>query len=172
MQPSDKAAFIRTLMGLSAIKPGKELTAEALDLYWNAMQAWSIDDFKAAANQLARTSEFMPNPYHFEQLRKAGRATAGEAWAHVLRYVRSGSYRGYDGPGRVEPPSDDVQRAVDAMGGYKAIADGEESELHFREKAFASHLAEMRESTSTRQSIPQLGHSAALITDLSRKVSA
>src|SRR5690349_13020064 len=75
MQPADRKKFIEVLTGLAAMKPGGKLTPESIELFWNAMQDWALEDFVAAANHLARSHEFMPNPYHFEQLRRAGELT-------------------------------------------------------------------------------------------------
>src|SRR5687768_10393899 len=83
MQPSDKPKFVTTLVGLAAIK-GRELTDEAIDLWWLSMATWSIEDFTAAAAHLIGSCQFMPTPYDFQQLRKAGELTPGEAWEHVL----------------------------------------------------------------------------------------
>jgi hypothetical protein len=85
MQPTDRAAFVRILNGLVAIKPGaKALTPEALTIWWNSMQDWSIADFEQAAAHLVRHSKFMPSPYEFEELRRAGELTASEAWTLAL----------------------------------------------------------------------------------------
>ena len=156
MQESEKPEFIRILMGLSTIKPGKEMTADSFQVYWDAMCDWSLADFKVAANHLARTCEFMPNPFHFENLRKAGRQTAGEAWEHVLRYVRTGSYSGYNGPGRIEAPTADAERAVNAIGGYRIIAQSEEAEHGHMLHRFTQSYQEIREAGEVRQSVPQV----------------
>src|SRR5688572_11767252 len=99
-----------------------------MELFWNAMQAWSIEDFSAAANELIRKCEFMPTPKDFEDLRKAGRKTPGEAWAEVLAYVRGGAYHQWD-CGRptfnVDHPrmTDElILAAVRAIGGFDVIA--------------------------------------------------
>jgi hypothetical protein len=87
MQPADKRKFLEIVNGMAAIKPGKPLTPAALDLFWNSMRRWSLDEFEQAANHLMTSVEFMPNPFHFEQLRKAGQKTAGEAWVGVLNGI-------------------------------------------------------------------------------------
>lgn len=158
MTPADKPAFIKQLMGLAAIKPGKALTPEAYEIWWMAMAAWSLEDFKAAAAQLAGSIEFMPSPFHFEQLRKAGRSTAGEAWASVLQYVRN------DwsplGPilngGTSEPQSELVKRVVAAIGGYRAIAQSNTENTHFLERRFCEHYEDMQDALEIREALPQL----------------
>lgn len=162
MQPNDKPKFLAVLNGLAAIKPGAKLTTEALTLFWNAMSAWSIEDFTAAANQLARTSEFMPNPYHFEQLRKAGRMTAGEAWVKALAYARHNGLSRWDcgAPTEDDPskrPSDPlIQAAVDAVGGYLAIGMTKTEDTHWLEKRFCEHYDAIQDREDIREAVPQL----------------
>lgn len=162
MQPNDKPKFLAVLNGLAAIKPGAKLTAEALTLYWNALAAWSIEDFSAAAAQLARTSEFMPNPYHFEMLRKAGRLTAGEAWAQVLDYVRNSGYNqwecGLPTLNAEYPQITDqlVNAAVRAIGGYRAVAMSNTEQTQFLERRFAEHFESIRDAEDVREALPLL----------------
>ena len=158
MQDNEKPQFVAILNGLAAIKPGAKLTPEAYAIWWDSMQGWPLEEFKAAANHLARTEEFFPNPFHFEKLRKAGRATAGEAWDHVLRYVRTGSYSGYNGPGRVEKPSADAERAVNAIGGYRIIAQSEESEHGHMLHRFTQNYDDIREASDVREAVPQIAN--------------
>jgi hypothetical protein len=147
MLPSDKPKFLAVLNGLAAIKPGAKLTPEGLDLYWGALRDWTIEDFTAAANQLARTSEFMPNPYHFEQLRKAGRMTAGEAWAQVRAAARSG-----------DPCPDDptIYAAVRALGGMRAIGMTNSDQMQFLERRFAEHYDAIGDREEVRHALPNL----------------
>ena len=48
MRPNDRQKFAAIVTGFAELK-GKALSAAALDLYWAAMQQWSIEDFTAAA---------------------------------------------------------------------------------------------------------------------------
>jgi hypothetical protein len=162
MLPTDKPKFLAVLNGLAAIKPGAKLTAEALTLYWNALSAWTIEDFTAAASQLARTCEFMPNPYHFEQLRKASRMTAGEAWTKALEYARcNGFSRWNSGPPSEDDPSQRpadplIDAAVRAVGGYQAIAMTKTSDTHWIEKRFCEHYDAILEREDVRAAVPQI----------------
>ena len=70
MQPSDRKAFLEVVVGFAELK-GKQLSAPALELYWNAMQGWTIEDFRKAAAHLLQTCEFMPTPKDFNDLKKA-----------------------------------------------------------------------------------------------------
>lgn len=162
MQPNDKPKFLSVLNGLAAIKPGAKLTNESLSLYWSAMSGWSIEDFTAAANELARTQEFFPNPYHFEQLRKAGRKTSGEAWAEVLAYARGGGYRQWEcgmptlntNYPRIEDQL--ILAAVRAIGGFQAVAQSKIDSTHFLERRFAEHYENISDAEAVREAVPQL----------------
>lgn len=159
MKPADRTKFVEVVLGFAELK-GKQLTAAALELYWRAMQHWDISDFLAASEQLLRTSEYMPTPKEFEDLRKAGRPTAGEAWSRVLNHVRSGRYSGVqsDTPVRLDELT---ERAVRALGGYHVIAMSHTEKTHFLEKRFCEHYEEMREAAAVREAVPQIAHSGS-----------
>lgn len=147
---ADRTEMARVLVGLSSIKPGAKITPEGLDVWWMAMQGWELDEFKQAAAHLARTAEFMPSPFHFEQLRKAGRPTAGEAFAVAVSHAASGNWR-QGGSGRP-----DVDRAVQAIGGYVQIAMSDEDKLHFLERRFADHFEAMTDAEDVREAVPRI----------------
>ena len=149
MQLSDKPDFLATLIGLAAIKPGGKLPKEAYEIWWQSMQGWSLEEFKQACTHLARSVEFMPSPFHFEQLRKAGRPTAGESWAVALACARRGGRTsGYDL----------IDRAVQAVGGYSAIGMSEVDKTHFLEKRFCEHFETLQDAQDTRESVPQVAY--------------
>jgi len=152
MQAADRVEFARILTGLAAIKPGNKLTPEALDVWWLSMQAWSIAEFREAAAHLARSVEFMPSPFHFEGLRKAGRPTAGEAWTEALDRVRHGNY-----------PADDehLNRVVRAIGGWQALGMTNSDSLHFVERRFADHFEAMQDAGDVRDAVPRIAFNGA-----------
>lgn len=157
MNAADRKPFLEVVMGFAELK-GKQLSAPALELYWRSMQRWSLDDFRAAAEQLVRTCEFMPIPKDFEDLRKAGRPNAGEAWAAVLEFVR-GSYSP-NFPVRLPargPLADPVvQRAVNAVGGFRAVAMSDVDATQFLEKRFCEHFAAAEDCDDVREALPQI----------------
>lgn len=163
MTPTDKPGFVAVLVGLAAVKPGKGLTPEALEIWWNAMQRWELADFREAASHLARSVEFMPSPYDFEQLRRAGRRTSQEAWSEVLEFVRKGFHRFKDDWGlsitdrtQGRKLDDRIERAVHCLGGYKAIAMCDEDKLHFLGRQFNEAYDAMQDADEVRASVPQL----------------
>jgi hypothetical protein len=155
MKPTDRKAFLEVVVGFAELK-GKQLSAPALELYWRAMQGWELAAFRAAAEQLIRTCEFMPTPKDFEDLRKAGELTAGEAWAMVLDHVRSGFYR--DVP-EIFADQPRIEAAVRAIGGFNAIAMSRTDQTPFLERRFAEHYEAISEREDIREAVPQIAGS-------------
>ena len=145
MIAEDRQQFVEVVLGFAELK-GKALSKPAVDLYWAAMQHWSIDEFKAAAQVLLQRCTFFPTPKEFEDLRRAGRPTAGEAWAKAVAAARRG--------GGTDDPL--IERAVAAMGGWLVLRMSDEDKLHFLERRFAEHYAEIQDATDVRDAVPQL----------------
>ena len=142
MQPQDRRPFLEVVIGFAELK-GKQLSAPALELYWNSMQDWTIEEFRAAANVLVRTCQFMPTPKDFADHRKAGQPTKGEAWSAVLDHLKGG-YRS----GGLSPQ---IDRAVRAIGGYRTLAMMPADQLPWQERRFAEHFEDMAEADAMRQ---------------------
>jgi hypothetical protein len=158
VQVEDRVEFLKVMNGMAGMKK-LQLTTDILDLWWTCMKSWEIGDFKAAAAHLLTKCEFMPQPKDFEDLRKAGRPSAGEAWAKVLDHVRKGWYRYTDGGvGRYErelaPNEALINSAVEAIGGYRAIAIHQESTLHFLERRFCEHYESIQDREEVRTALP------------------
>lgn len=146
MRNTDRQRFLEIIIGFAEIK-GRTLSRPGLELFWNAMQDWSIEDFQTAANRLVSTCEFMPGPKEFEDLRKAGRPTVGEEWATILEAARSGSIPNVSVP---------ALRAVAAIGGLGAIAMSKTDATPFLERRFAEHFAQLQDAVEIREALPQL----------------
>lgn len=143
MHPSDKPKFVTTLVGLAAIK-NRELTDEAIDLWWLSMARWTIEDFTAAAAHLITACQFMPTPYDFAQLRKAGELTAGEAWERVLSGAKLDS-------------NSRAARAARIVGGQVAIRHADiERDLPFVQKRFLEAYGDLSDVDGARQALPQI----------------
>jgi hypothetical protein len=144
--------FSKVVRGFAELK-GKELSPPALKLYFRALQHWSLDEFKRAAEHLLRTSEFMPTPKQFEDLRRAGELTAAEAWTIVLS-------------GAPLPPGSRMQRAAEACGGQFAIRHEDvERSLPFTQKRFIESYEDLTVVDPVREQLPQIaehGKRAAL----------
>jgi len=149
MKPSDKAEFAKVVLAFAELK-GKQLSLPAVEMYWHAMQDWELEDFKAAAAHLLKTAEFMPVPKDFEDLRRAGRLTAGEAWDHAVSWAASSQYR--RGPMGTEI----IDQCVRMIGGYAAIAMCDEEKLHFLERRFVEHYETLEDSMAVREALPSI----------------
>lgn len=160
MTPADRKPFLETIVGFAELK-GKQLSAPALELYWRSLQHWTLTDFRAAAEQLLRTCEFMPLPKDFEDLRKAGRPTAGEAWAAVLDYARRDYSPNFPArlPTRGVLGDPIIQRAINAVGGVRAIAMTNSDAMHFVERRFCEHFESAQDSDDIREALPQIAFS-------------
>lgn len=150
MTPEDRKSFLEVVLGFAELK-GKELSGPSLELYWRAMRDWTLGDFRAAAEHLLRTCEFMPVPADFERLRKSGAATPGEAWVAVLDHC-AGAYRYGEGIDNGGP----IDQAVAVLGGYRAVALHNRNFLHVLERRFAEHYTSGVEVAAVRAAIPQI----------------
>lgn len=154
MKPENRKKFLEVIVGFAELK-GKQLSAPALELYWRSLQHWSLEDFLCAAEHLIRTCEYMPLPKDFEDLRKAGRPTSGEAWTKAVAACGScHSPLGYTNGGTCGDPF--VDRVVRAIGGYKAIAMCDSEKLHFLERRFAEHFETMQDAEDIREEVPRI----------------
>ncbi|MDR5727938.1 MAG: DUF6475 domain-containing protein [Terriglobia bacterium] len=151
MRPEDKTEFAQTVTAMASHKR-QTLTAMDHRFWWEGMQDWTLADFQAAAFQLVKTKEFMPSMKDFEDLRKAGRMTAGEAFAKAIHWARTGTY----GNPAKTPEAIFIDRVVHAMGGWSRITGHDPEQLQWLEKSFAEHYADIQDATDTREALPQI----------------
>lgn len=151
MRPTDGDKFRNIISGMSRMY-GSAPDKMVLDAYWIALSDWSFEDFQSAAQRLMKTSKFMPRPADWEDLRKAGRMTAGEAFAKALEWARTGVYR----HPALTPEAILIDRVVQAMGGWIALCGSDPEKIHFTEKRFAEHYETIEDATDTREALPQI----------------
>jgi hypothetical protein len=152
MEAIDGNKFRNVLRGMGRMY-GAEPDGLVLDAYWIALRSWSYEDFEAAcAHLMEHHKGFMPKPGHFSELRKAGRLTAGEAFAKAIGWARDGSY---NAPAKT-PDAIFIDRVVAAMGGWSRITGADSEKLHFLERDFAEHFTDIRDATDTREALPQI----------------
>jgi hypothetical protein len=158
MTDAEKPDFVSALATLAALKPGAALTKEQFTAWWMLMRSsWTLAEFQEACRKLAEDSEFMPNPYHFAQLRKkAADTTPAEAWEKVCQLVRAGS----DTDRNSVAPR--ILRVVRAMGGWRHLEMGETATRHFREKRFCELWEELGEADEARLALPSVAARAGL----------
>ncbi len=156
MQPDDRKAFLEIVIGFAELR-GKQLSAAGLELFWNAMQHWSIQDFRAAANHLVRTCQFMPTPKDFEDLRRAQRPAPEEAW-EIARQSLQWTPTGY-----IERPGIDptIARALRSIGGANTVAMCDADKLHFLERRFCQVYESLSDSNEVHAALPQIAGSPA-----------
>ena len=148
MTPEDRKPFLEVIVGFAELK-GKQLSAPAMELYWRTMQNWSLDDFRAAAEQLLRTCVFMPTPKDFEDLLRDGEPTAGEAWA-----------AGYLGQGLATPRA---RRAAEiASSGRRLAMLDIEREVPHVQRRFLQIYDELTDVEETRAALPHLTDESTL----------
>ena len=154
MQQADFKRFKIVMNGMAKVYE-REIDAAVLDAYWLALGRWSLEEFESAAAQLLRTSKFMPRPADFHELARAGRPTAGEAWAHVLQLARHGGMPVF---GQESPPSLSplARRALDAIGGLNAVAMSDVDKTPFLERRFCEHYESISDAEEVREALPEL----------------
>lgn len=146
MIPADRKAFVEIVVGFAELK-GKQLSAPALELYWRAMQDWPLAEFRDAAAQLVKRCEFMPTPKDFEDLRRAGAKTTGEAWLLARQAWRSGA---------VTCGDERIDRVVAMLGGYALLGQTRTDQLQFIERRFAEHYESLTDAEEVRATLPAL----------------
>ena len=109
-----------------------------------------IEDTKRAA-QLVKRCEFMPTPKDFEDLRRAGAKTTGEAWLLARQAWRSGA---------VTCGDERIDRVVAMLGGYALLGQTRTDQLQFIERRFAEHYESLAEAEEVREALPALMASA------------
>lgn len=146
MQAADFARFKAIITGMAELYQ-RELSGPLLDAYWISLTDWDLAEFEVAAGQLMKTSEFMPRPVAFNQLRKAGRPTAGESWAEVLNCARRG----------LPLPCDEtLRRAVAAIGGIRTVMMSDVEKTPFLERRFVEHFESIADAQEIREAVPEI----------------
>jgi hypothetical protein len=140
MTPEDRKPFLEIVIGFAELK-GKQLSAPALELYWNAMQHWTIEEFSQGAQALLLSCAFMPTPKDFEDLRRAAEPTAAEAWEQL-------------GTGDATPRA--IRAAEIASNGRYIGHLDIERELPHVMRRFMDIYRELTDVEQTRQAAPQI----------------
>lgn len=151
MENTDRIEFAKVVNAMALMKK-ISMTPEVIELWWDCFADWSIDDFKIAARRLLKTKTFMPQPNEFEELRNAGRQTAGEAFAGIrqlLVYSPNGYTLNAHTPSR-------IASSIAAMGGPNAYAMSANDKLPFLERRFCEHYDQIGHAEDTRDAVPQL----------------
>lgn len=156
MQKADQPEFLKVLNGMATMKRSP-LTPEAIDLWWECMRGWTLGDFKLVAAELLASNKWMPEVYDFNEFKRKGDMTAGEAFTLVLEHVRTSRYEKHPSIGDSR-----IDNVVRMMGGWKAIAFSNPEHVHFLEKRFAEHFASQRDVSAARVALCNLTDAPAL----------
>lgn len=158
MTPNDFQRFKAVMAGMGRVF-GADVDSVLLDAYWLALRDWTLTDFEGAAVHLMANSQFMPKPADFNELRKAGRETAGEAFQRARQIVRSLFPREYSSHQSGDPRLD---AAIRACGGYEALAMCTTESIGFFENRFREHYESITDAEDVRGALPNLTGGARL----------
>jgi len=98
-----------------------------LKTYWRVLDSMSDGQFSEAVDKWLTQGKFFPRPAELLDMIETSAQSAGDAWALVLKEIRD--YQSANLP-------DDIQSAVDEIGGLQMLAHCQESELPFRAQDF------------------------------------
>lgn len=158
MTPNDFQRFKAVMAGMGRVF-GADVDSVLLDAYWLALRDWMLTEFEDAAAHLMANSQFMPKPADFNELRKAGRETAGEAFQRARQIVRSLFPREYSSHQSGDPRLD---AAIRACGGYEALAMCTTENIGFFENRFREHYESITDAEDVRGALPNLTGGARL----------
>lgn len=148
MQSEDREEFVRILTGLADVKR-VNLTAEAFEIWWLAMQDWSIDDFRQAAGYVAKHAPWL-DPHEFEKVRKRAAPSEHEAWIVAVEHA-SGAWRHSSTCGDLQ-----IDAVVQSIGGYHTLAMCDGDKLGFLERRFLETYRDFADGQAVRQALPNL----------------
>ena len=154
MIEAEKEEFCSVVAAMAVVY-GRTADAPLFAGWWMAMRDWKLADFQAAASLVMKTAKFMPTPATFHELRKAGQKTPGEAWREVL--ARCDCWR------TGERFNDRIERAAQAVGGYRAIAMADiDTALPHLERRFKTAFEELSDVEETRAALPGVTSAGAI----------
>lgn len=135
MQHSDKPKFAQAITVLGEIY-GKEVSQTLIGVYYNALEAWPIDEVSKAIQAHTRDTEngqFFPKPADLiRHLEGSQEGRALEAWSKAVKAIgRVGRYSSivFDDPV--------IHKVIDEMGGWSKLCLTEVDEMPFRAAEFA-----------------------------------
>lgn len=110
---------------------GKDLSPEVAELYVSSLNAYSAVVFESAVKKGIQVWKFFPKIAEIaELLAPKSKAIAENEWACLVLHARK------RGRSVVPMACDATLKALRAAGGYKALCDCSESELHWMQKRF------------------------------------
>jgi hypothetical protein len=131
MTHMDMTEFVKLMTSLGILY-GKPMSEQLIDIYWQALQAFS---FREAFNAHVRnpdTGQYLPKPADVVRyIEGSGITQALQAWSQVVRTIRSvGCYESvvFDDP--------IIHAVIEDMGGWLQLCKVTEKDLPFRAQEF------------------------------------
>ena len=166
MNDSDKRAFAETLTAACAVYDRKPMEKPALQLYWQILTRFTIEQFHAAMSQHLERSKFFPKPAEIVELIEGSTEdNATDAYRKVAALVGSydeaGNYIGADNKPRFDCPR--LQRTVDVL--WRDMCLLPHDEQHWVQKRFEEVYASMDGAVARERIV----HDSIALPDLGAK---
>ncbi len=139
MNSNEKSKFVALLAGVSELY-SKKLSSQLLDIYWAALNGYSLQDVKTALERHIMSpdsGQFMPKPADVVRcLRGDSETQALRAWSLVNRAIcEIGAYKS------VVFDDSIIHIVIEEMGGWVQLCQLHENELPFRAREFEKRYA-------------------------------
>lgn len=150
MKPDDGPAFVELLGEVAEVYGRDKLTPRAARIYFNAVEAHSLSEVRAALARHVKANKFFPRPADIlEQIEGSAEDRARAAWRKVLAALsRCGTWESV----RFDDPR--IHAALENMGGWISLGGMETKELPFREKDFAAWYAKAERAGADWNTVP------------------
>jgi hypothetical protein len=139
---SDKPSFVELLCGVMSTY-GKDLSATVIDIWWETLKEFDLDDVRAALNLHLRDpdkGQFPPRVADVTRFLEGSTNTQAQlAWQFVVKTIR--------GVGQYESVAFEdtlIAVVIDRMGGWVALCNTPEADLPFRARDFERCYAGLR----------------------------
>lgn len=131
MKPEDLEKFTGVFVGLCEYFD-KKFSQALLDIYWNALRDWTIEQFIEAANRAVRELKFFPKVSELRELIHGDPSDQAErAWMQLLDAIRL-----YGHITSVLFEDGRIARCVQAMGGWEQVCSWSIDETKYRHAEF------------------------------------
>ena len=139
MDDSDKKEFAILFYGTGELYD-KPVTKNLLQLYFDALKGYSIDEIKGGVSKHAldpKHGTFFPKPADIVRHLQTGEISTEDkaelAWSQVIREIRrTGSY------GTLKLDDKQAMAAVKALGSWQQLCNSTEQEMTWKKKEFIS----------------------------------
>lgn len=131
MTETDKIEFVKRLMALGELFD-KSITDSLIDIYYDCLKKYNIDDYIRASSQLALTCKFFPKPAEYLELLEGNQTD--KANLALIQLEKAIEKHGYYST--IVFPDKIIHAAVDAMGGWMEICKMTVDDWKYKRKEF------------------------------------